>query len=262
VLERNLDLIAALLAVALITAIYLPLMAFLPTAPGSLIGHGIGIAGFLLMLATETLYSLRKRSWRAGWGPLNLWLSAHIFSGIVGPYMVFLHTGFQFAGIAGVTTLLMIVVVASGFVGRYVYTAVPHTPAGVTMEAAQLAAAIEQSEAQVKAWLAAHPAQLQALVERMGALPAAPGCSPAGLLARWEHRRRWQREVARLDQESRRYAGELARLLARRRTLQRQAANYAQMRRLLGLWHAFHVPLGMALFAAAFLHVVGVLYYR
>jgi hypothetical protein len=34
------------------------------------------------------------------------------------------------------------------------------------------------------------------------------------------------------------------------------------MRRLLGLWHAFHVPLGMTLFAAAFLHIVGALYYR
>jgi hypothetical protein len=139
---------------------------------------------------------------------------------------------------------------------------VPHTPAGATMEAAQLAAAIERSEAQMRAWLAARPAQLQTLVERMGESPATSGCSPAKLLARWEGRRRWRREVARLDQESRRYARELARLLAQRRTLQRQAASYVRMRRLLGLWHAFHVPLGMTLFAAAFLHIVGALYYR
>ena len=51
----------------------------------------------------------------------------------------------------------MVVVVASGFVGRYVYTAVPHTATGMAMEPTQLAAVIEQSEAQLAAWLAAHP---------------------------------------------------------------------------------------------------------
>jgi hypothetical protein len=257
-LRHNLDLIAALLVVMLLTAIYLPLALLLPATPGSLIGHGIGIAGFVLMLATETLYSLRKRSMRAGWGPMNWWLSAHVVTGIVGPTMVLLHTSFQFAGIAGVTTLLMVIVVASGFVGRYIYTAVPRTATGIALEPTQLAAVIDLSETQLAAWLAAHPGPVQVLAERLGV----HGTGPVAGRAAWEDRRLWRREVARLDRERRREAADLRQQLVRRRMLQRQAARYTRMRRLLGVWHALHVPLGMMLFAAGLLHIVGALYFR
>jgi hypothetical protein len=33
------------------------------------------------------------------------------------------------------------------------------------------------------------------------------------------------------------------------------------MRRLLSLWHLFHIPLGLVLFTLAFIHVGGALYY-
>ena len=37
-------------------------------AAGELFGHSIGILGFILMLMTEVLYSLRKRTRSASWG--------------------------------------------------------------------------------------------------------------------------------------------------------------------------------------------------
>ncbi len=265
-MEHNRELIAAVLVVLLLTALYLPLTALVPVRPGALIGHGIGIAGFVLMLATETLYSLRKRSRRmARWGRMRTWLSAHIFMGIVGPYMVFLHTGFQFAGLAGVTMLLTAVVVGSGFLGRYIYTAVPRTAGGAQVEAAQLAAAIGQAEGELENWLATRPARVQALAAQMGDLPATGGGGPLDVLARslaeWDYRRRWRRQVARLDRADRQQAAEIERLVRRRRTLRRQMASLMAVRRLMAVWHTIHVPLGMALFTAAFLHVIGALYY-
>jgi hypothetical protein len=264
--ERNRELIAALIVVVLLTAIYLPLVSLREGRPSSLIGHGIGIAGFLLMLATETLYSLRKHSRSlARWGRMQTWLSAHIFMGIVGPYMVFLHTGWQFAGLAGVTMLMTIVVVGSGFIGRYIFTAVPRTPAGTMMEAAQLETAIRQAEAQLQAWLRARPIQLQALATQMGGLPATQGEGLLAVLGRalteWQYKRRWRREVARLDRVTRQQADAMEQLVRRRRTLQRQMVSLRAVRRLMALWHAIHVPLGMVLFAAAFLHIVGALFY-
>lgn len=263
---RNGELIVALIVIVVLTALYVPIAWLGSNRPSSLIGHTIGIVGFLLMLATETFYSLRKRSRRiARWGRLRSWLSVHIFMGIVGPYMVFLHTGWRFAGLAGVTMLLTAVVVASGFIGRYIYTAVPRTSDGVMVEVAQLEAAIQQAEAQLQDWLRARPARLQVLGNHMGALPTVQREGPWRILGRvlteWEYKRRWRREVARLDGETRRQAATLERLIHRRRFLQRQMFSQRAVRRLMALWHAIHVPLGMALFAVAFMHIIGALFY-
>ena len=97
-----------------------------PTA-SSLVGHGIGIAGFVLMLMTATLYPLRKLRRDARWGSTAAWLKFHMVTGLVGPYMVLLHTAMKFNGLAGLAMLLTVVVVASGVVGRYLYTRTPRT---------------------------------------------------------------------------------------------------------------------------------------
>jgi hypothetical protein len=264
--EQNNDLMAALIVVILLTALYVPVAWFGSARPSSLVGHTVGIIGFAFMLATETLYSLRKRTRRlARWGRMRTWLSVHIFTGIVGPYMVFLHTGWQFAGLAGVTMLLTAVVVGSGFIGRYIYTAVPRTADGVMMEAAQLEADISRAEAQLQDWLRAKPVHLQALASQMGmpALVQREGLWPVlgRVPADWQYKRRWQREIARLDRETRRQAAVLEQLIQRRRVMQRQMLSLRTVRRLMALWHAAHVPLGMALFAAAFLHIIGALFY-
>jgi hypothetical protein len=49
--------------------------------------------------------------------------------------------------------------------------------------------------------------------------------------------------------------------MRRRRQLERQIASLSTARRLLSLWHSVHIPLGMALFVAAFVHAAGALYY-
>jgi hypothetical protein len=50
-------------------------------------------------------------------------------------------------------------------------------------------------------------------------------------------------------------------LLERRRRLYRQTASLAQARRFLATWHAVHIPLGVALFTAAFIHIGAALYF-
>ena len=123
--RRPVELWLALGVIALVSAVYLPVARDARPAPSGLLGHGLGIAGFLLMLFAETGYTWRKNVHREGYGPLRRWLQAHVFTGLVGPYLVLLHTAFEFRGLAGVTALLVLVVVASGIVGRFAYTAVP-----------------------------------------------------------------------------------------------------------------------------------------
>lgn len=109
--------------IAVATALYVVVARDgLPAASG-LVGHGIGIVGFLLMLVAEVAYTWRKRPERSGPGPLRVWMQGHVYAGIVGPYFVLLHTAFEFRGLAGVLALVMLVVVVSGILGRFVYTA-------------------------------------------------------------------------------------------------------------------------------------------
>ncbi|HMK08031.1 MAG TPA: hypothetical protein VK449_03275 [Anaerolineales bacterium] len=140
-MARAKELVLALVAIVAITGLY---AAFSVTvgrpAASSFLGHTLGVIGFLLMLMTETLYSLRKRALRRPWGTMRSWLQFHIFTGIVGAYLVLLHSAWSFRGLAGVLSFMTAVVVASGFVGRYIYTAVPRTADGVVIEARELQA--------------------------------------------------------------------------------------------------------------------------
>ena len=178
-LRGNRELWLAFLATILITGLYGVVLFYTrEVSPASeLFGHGIGIVGFILMLMTETLYSLRKRSRSVKWGRMSTWLQLHIFTGLVGPYMVLLHTSWKFNGIAGVTTLFTIIIVISGFIGRYIFTRIPRTMDGLEIEGG-------------------------------------------------------------ISQETLR-----------------------QARRLMALWHTIHIPIGMALFVSAFVHIGAALYY-
>jgi hypothetical protein len=144
------ELILALVAVLAITGLYSAALAVagIPAASGFL-GHSLGVLGFVLMLMTETLYSLRKRAVRRPWGAMRSWLQFHIFTGIVGPYLVFLHSAWSFRGLAGALMLMTAVVVISGFLGRYIYTAVPRTADGAVVEAEALKAALSQARMEV-----------------------------------------------------------------------------------------------------------------
>jgi hypothetical protein len=181
-LRGNKEIWLSVLAASVIAGIYALVAAVQRGIPraGDLFGHLIGILGFVLMLMTETLYTFRKHSRRARWGRMSTWLEFHIFTGIVGPFMVLLHTSWKFNGLAGATTLLTGLIVISGFIGRYIYTSIPRSVDGTELE------------------------------------------TPSGL---------------------------------------EQAASLARARRLLSLWHTVHIPIGLALFAAAFVHIGAALYY-
>jgi hypothetical protein len=126
----------SLAAVVLLTAGYAATYRFAGqwTLPSAVVGHGLGILGIVLMLGAETLYSIRKRLSNATWGSGAGWLRFHIFAGFVGPYAVLLHTAGRFSGLAGVSAGLMVVVVVSGVVGRYLFTRGGGDPSAQTPE--------------------------------------------------------------------------------------------------------------------------------
>ena len=157
-LRNAIELWLAFLAAILITGLYALVVLFTREIPAAsdLFGHGLGMICFLLMLMTETLYSVRKRSRRARWGRMSEWLNFHIFTGLVGPYMVLLHTSWKFNGLAGVTTLLTVIIVISGFVGRYIYTRIPRTADGNVIEGSLSAEALKHARRLMALWHTIH----------------------------------------------------------------------------------------------------------
>ena len=157
-LRSNRELWLASFAMILITGLYGLVVIFTRSIPpaGELFGHVIGIIGFVFMLMTETLYSLRKRSRTVKWGKLSNWLQFHIFTGLVGPYMVLLHSSWKFNGIAGITTLFTIVIVVSGFIGRYIFTRIPRTLDGLEIEGGLSHEALKQARRLLALWHTIH----------------------------------------------------------------------------------------------------------
>jgi len=157
-LRGNKELWAAFVVMVMITILYSVVVYFTRGIPpaSELFGHGMGILGFIFMLMTETLYSLRKRSRTVRWGRMSSWLQLHIFTGLVGPYMVLLHTSWKFNGIAGATTLLTIIIVVSGFIGRYIFTRIPRTVDGLEIEGSLSQEALNQARRLMALWHTVH----------------------------------------------------------------------------------------------------------
>lgn len=256
----------SLFVVFVLTGVYIAYELLAEPRGGHPFGHTLGIVGALLMLMTEVLYSIRKRtSWLNWAGPVRYWLSFHIFTGIVGPFMVLMHTGLQFRGLAGLSFFLTLVVVGSGFIGRYLYTALPRTMSGVTASRQDLAQEMRAVEFKLTQFKAQRPQLEQEIVTTLSERTTQrnPLLTVVGRsFYQWRYHRRLQKALRRLDQLEAQQRTQLAALLEQKRTLERQIEMLAATRRLLRAWHILHIPVGLTLFFSVGIHIFATLYFR
>jgi len=91
---------------------------------GCRLGGALGVSGALLMLA-PLVYPLIKRvkpikAHVTRHVSMRIFLRWHVYTGLVGSLLVLLHTGQKFESVLGMAlTALTLLVVSSGFVGRY-----------------------------------------------------------------------------------------------------------------------------------------------
>lgn len=82
----------------------------------------MGVASFLLIY----LYAIRKRwKWLAKKGKTKHWLNVHVVLGTGAPVLVTFHSAFKMRGLAGIAYWIMIAVMLSGIIGRYLYSQIP-----------------------------------------------------------------------------------------------------------------------------------------
>lgn len=185
------------------------------------LAHLLGIVGYALMLWCAFGYSWRKKLERHGPGSVRGWMRTHIAAGVIGPALVLVHAEGSFGGLAGITMVLTLVIVASGVIGYFLYTAFPaQTPSDDE--------------------LARIDAELGELTGGEGAGTGSSRTERAVL----EARIRTLRELR----------------IAQEHNL-RTARTRARWRQRLAGWWVLHVPLSMAVLALALVHAIASLYY-
>lgn len=106
--------------------------------PAGGIGIGFGVFSTILFAAIY-VYPLRKKwMWLRNIGTTRHWLDFHIVMGLAAPLLTALHAAFKFGGLAGMAYWIMLAVVASGIVGRYLYAQIPRSRKDAEFSLAEL----------------------------------------------------------------------------------------------------------------------------
>jgi hypothetical protein len=234
--------------------------------PSGYVGQSAGLLALAIFLFLW-LYPVRKRfRWLAFTGGIPKWLNVHVLAAIGLPLLVATHAAWRFDGVIGLGFWAMMVVWASGLVGRYLYARIPRSQAGVELSIGEIAAQRQTllEEIARRSGLAVEA------VEQM----LAPDPSPTAGLGLWRTLGRLisddrirRRAARRLRRELRRRAPmrrtgdgaefrQVLRLANREMALVQQSRMLGATRNILRFWHVAHRPLAVTALAAVLIHVV------
>jgi len=239
--------------------------------------YALGIVGFVLLLLL-LLYPLRKRvRLMHGWGAMKHWFRAHMILGVLVPAVIAFHSNFRSESLNSTVALAaMLLVVASGFVGRFLYSKIHYGLYGRRMTLAELKEGIEHNLSDSTLVLAYAP-EVQRRLLAFDAAMLAP-CSNVlqgwwrfstiGLRARWM-RVQLLRGVERAIRtaapsegwsatESRRRRQHARGYISAHLTTAQQVARFSLYERLFALWHLLHTPLFVMLLITVVVHILAV----
>jgi len=228
---------------------------------GTWYGYTLGTIGFALILWLSLL-GVRKRRINPGAWSLKAWTSAHVYLGLSLIVIGTLHTGFQIGwNVHTLAYVLMLLVIATGIYGVYVYATLP---------ASLSANRKEMTRAQMLDALTAIDRQLESAAQPLGRVEADlvidalgqdifsggalarltgsyPGCATARAL----------RGIGTGSEA----AARVAALLEKRSEQLAQIRGALRIRAMLEIWLFIHIPLTVALIAALTAHVISVFFY-
>ncbi len=227
-------------------------------------GYALGVVGGSMMLLLLA-YPMRKRA-RPGTrtpGSVGFWFRFHMLLGLCGPLAILFHSRFSWGALNSAVALgSMIVVAASGLVGRFFYSRVHRGYSDRKLELRSLRNEMDE----LLDDLQDHGFPREAILKRLQPFEAhamkagtnfwSSAAAVAGLSVktRFTHIALYRS----LHLAGNRRADEVRQLLTDYFDAVRRAAEFAFYDRLLRLWHLLHLPLFFMLVGAAVLHVVAV----
>lgn len=246
--------------------------------PGTGIGYYLGLVGGVMMLLM-LLYPVRKHMRLArNWGPLRYWFMVHMILGIGGPTLVLFHTTFHVKSLnAGVALYSMLLVVASGIIGRFIYKRIHHGLYGRKSNLEELQQAVDNSQnriSKVNALLMEATGIGEKLRQFRDMATNHKGAFPVRI---WRFQAMgWRRRnlATRCRQELHRAIDHLAKSQSWSKSQQnqyyqdvllyvgdyldavKQAAQFSSYERLFRLWHILHSPFVWLLGISGIVHVI------
>lgn len=244
---------------------------------GDDVGYGMGVVGAVMMLLLFA-YPLRKHvKWMQGFGQMKHWFITHMVLGLGGPLVVLAHTNFELRSMnATVAVWSMIVVVASGLLGRFVYLQVNQGLGGHRESAESLARLIDEEKRsgeslsrlapKMIAQLAEHGRRVDEHSAKEGALARAWSvfglpfeCIATIERCRAKLREDLQGELGRLPAGEREKARVKMLDFAKQYVeATRRVAAFAAYSKLFSLWHILHVPFVFMMVVCVLVHIAAV----
>ncbi len=224
-------------------------------------GLSFGIVGTLL-IALNMAYLARRQFVNATrLGSLRSWMALHVFTGIVGSGIILFHSTFMPRSALGMlSSLSLVLVVATGLAGRYIYGRVPRSADGKELELDQVAKRLaEYRDALARSGLSAD--LLQPSAANPSDTAAEKGLIPAffGII---ESDRAVRREFSLLKNQI--YGS--AELSAQKKVLlplakkyckeKQWLARYGELRFLMSSWRFFHRWFAVMMLATVAFHII------
>jgi hypothetical protein len=230
-----------------------------------LIGQTAGIIA-LAIFVFLWLYPLRKKwRWLAFTGSIGRWMDVHIVAALSLPLLLAVHAAWRFGGVIGLGFWAMMVVCASGIVGRYLYVRIPRSRTGAELSLEEVAG---QRRALVQRIIDATRLSLdevQALIATRRARDDAPTALRAirsmlmSDLDLWRMRRtvrdRCRAHGGRMAALDRRTIDDVTACAAREMALAQQVALLHATHRIFRWWHVAHRPIAITALVAVLIHV-------
>jgi len=243
--------------------------------PETGLGYLLGIVGlsFVLLLL---IYPLRKRiRGLSRIGSVKFWFRFHMMCGVLAPTAILFHANFHLGSLnSRVAFWSMMVVAASGLIGRYLYTQIHHGLYGERATLKQLTAGLDDDLTGLTG-LADLPQDLRETVigqsdtvraaskRFLPSLKLLLWVAPRSHLIEWKVRRIVREQIAahaaaenwQPDRQRRETARALGAIWGYFWTI-RKISGFTFFERLFALWHVVHLPLFVILLLSAALHVV------
>jgi hypothetical protein len=235
--------------------------------PSGIIGQSAGILA-LAILFFLWLYPLRKKyRWLAFTGSVAKWLDIHILAAIGLPLLVAMHASWRFTGLVGLGYYAMLVVWASGVVGRYLYVRIPRSQSGVASSREEVVSERRMLITEISAATGLDPFSVERTLAVSGPSESVGvGDTLVHLLSddltRWRMTRALRQRLSAaqggraLDKE---ILERVVALASREISLSQQLRMLDATKQLFGYWHVMHRPFAVTALVAVIIHVAVVI---
>lgn len=236
--------------------------------PSSGLGLACGVLGAFLIATNLAYLPRRAQGVPFRFGSLRKWMSAHVLSGILALLAVIAHSAMQPKNTVGGHAIAgLAFLVATGAVGRYFYSFVPHAANGRELQLDEVRARLAGLTAEWDRDKTDFADRVRRDVERL----VQSGQWEAGFFRRVlllvTGERRLSRELHRIQDEAQREGladDQIAELVLLARRAHREAlvaAHFEDLRGLIASWRYFHRWVALLMVALVVVHIVTALQY-